>query len=94
MWATTVSPYGSRFAFSTNYGTPSSVPAGLDYDLELYGPSSTNLNQHLLTTSVNPAGVAESIVWNTSASGYFAVRVLGYQGAFSTTATYTITRTQ
>jgi hypothetical protein len=23
LWATTVSPYGSRFAFSTNYGTPS-----------------------------------------------------------------------
>jgi hypothetical protein len=27
LWATTASPYGSRFAFSTNYGTPSIVKA-------------------------------------------------------------------
>lgn len=70
------------------------VPAGLDYDLELYGPTNTNSSQSILASSTNGTGLPETITYTTTAAGYFAVRILGFAGAFSPNSTYTITRTQ
>ncbi len=70
------------------------VPAGLDYDMALYGPDSSNSSQHWLKESTNPAGQNETITYTTTATGYFAVQIYGYQGAYSTTSAYTITRSQ
>jgi hypothetical protein len=70
------------------------VPTGLDYDMALYGPDSSNPSQHWLKESTNPAGQNETINYTTTATGYFAVQIYGYQGAYSTTSAYTITRSQ
>ncbi|MEI6493464.1 MAG: pre-peptidase C-terminal domain-containing protein, partial [Verrucomicrobiota bacterium] len=64
------------------------VPAGLDYDLELYGPDGT-----WKAGSYNDAGVAESISYAATIAGTYYFRVYGYQignGSFSTTAPYTL----
>jgi hypothetical protein len=74
----------------TNAGTLSislSVPAGKDYDLELYGPSAT-----WLAGSYNKAGIAESIQQNVTVLGTYYFRVYGYPvgaGDYSS-APYTI----
>jgi hypothetical protein len=65
------------------------IPAGLDYDIELFGPSNT-----FLVGSYSGAGLPETITYTTTAAGYYAVKVYGWNGAFSTGSTYTITRTQ
>lgn len=70
------------------------VPSGLDYDMALYGPTNTNSSQHWLDESTSSAGQPESITYTTTTSGWFAVQIYGYQGAYSPTSTYTITRTQ
>jgi hypothetical protein len=62
------------------------VPAGHDYDLELY-----DLSGNLVTRSVNGAGQSESIqVSAGSGTGYY-VLVYGYNSDFSASATYTLT---
>lgn len=70
------------------------VPAGLDYDMALYGPDRSNPLQHWLKESLNPAGQSESITYTTTATGSFVIQVYGVGGASSTTSRYTITRTQ
>jgi|CXWL01.1.fsa_nt_gi pimeloyl-ACP methyl ester carboxylesterase len=69
------------------------VPAGLDYDLNLFGPTNTNSSQAILASSTNGAGQSENITYTTTATGYFAVQISGFQGANSASA-YTITRSQ
>ena len=85
------------FEINVNSGTVIAfnlqVPAGLDYDLELYGPTSGNPVQSFLRSSVNATGISEAITYTTTAQGLFAARIFGFQGANSTSV-YTITRTQ
>ncbi len=64
------------------------VPAGLDYDLELYGPDGLWKGG-----SYNAAGVAESISCPATVAGTYYFRVYGYpigNGSFSTTEAYTL----
>lgn len=64
--------------------TPAS---GKDYDLYLYNSSGT-----LLTKSEYGAGIREQVIWqNTgSATVFVYARVLGYNGAYSTTSPYAL----
>ena len=75
----------------TNYGTLRlnlSVPAGKDFDLELYGPSGT-----WIAGSYNPAGYAEAIQQNVTSPGTYYFRVYGYPlgaGSYSTSSPYSL----
>jgi hypothetical protein len=75
----------------TNFGVLQlnlSVPAGEDFDLELYGP-----NGLWLIGSYNPAGFAESIQQTVTTLGTYYFRVYGYPlgaGAYSPSSAYTL----
>jgi predicted Rdx family selenoprotein len=67
------------------------VPAGLDYDLELYAPDGT-----WKAGSYNPTGAAENINYGPTITGTYYLRVYGYpvgSGAWSETTPYTLTTT-
>ncbi|MDO8412645.1 MAG: hypothetical protein Q7S51_02525 [Gallionellaceae bacterium] len=71
------------------------VPAGLDYDMALYGPTNTNSSQHWLKDgNLYGAGQPETITYTTTATGYFAIQIYGYAGASSSSSTYTVTGTK
>jgi hypothetical protein len=57
-----------------------------DYDLFLYNSAGT-----LLTSSESGSTTSESLVLNGGAVGTYYIRVVGYNGAFSTTTCYTLT---
>lgn len=64
------------------------VPAGEDYDLELYGPDNT-----WLAGSYNGAGIPESIQYDAAELGTYYFRVYGYPlgaGDFNPTAQYIV----
>ena len=75
----------------TSFGTLQlslSVPAGKDFDLELYGP-----NGAWLAGSYNPAGYAESIQQTVTTPGTYYFRVYGYPlgaGDYSPSSAYTL----
>jgi hypothetical protein len=77
------------FRFSTTASQPnikvtlSTLPG--DYDLFLYNSAGT-----LLTSSTAGSTTAESVVFNGGAVGTYYIRVIGYNGAFSTTTCYTL----
>jgi len=77
------------YRFSTTAGQPnlkvtlSGMPG--DYDLYLYNSAGT-----LLSSSTAGGTTAESVVLNGGAVGTYYVRVIGYNGAFSTTVCYTL----
>lgn len=56
-----------------------------DYDVRLYNPSGTQV-----AISQNGGTTAEVITYNNGPVGTYRVRVNGYNGAFSTTACYTL----
>ena len=64
------------------------VPASVDYDLELYAPSGTRVAR-----SIKGAGLTEQINYPATKIGTYFIRILGYAGAFNTTATYALTGT-
>lgn len=59
-----------------------------DYDLYLYNSAGT-----LLSSSTAGGTTAESVVLNGGAVGTYSVRVIGYNGVFSTTVCYALTTT-
>ena len=64
------------------------VPAGLDFDLELYGPDSA-----WKAGSYHGPGISENITLTNSTTGIYYARVYGYpigNGSHSTTNAYTI----
>ncbi|MFN8277349.1 MAG: M43 family zinc metalloprotease [Chitinophagales bacterium] len=63
--------------------TLTNLPA--DYDLYLYNASGT-----LLAKSINGSTTSETLKYNTSSTGTFYVRVVGYGGVYSTTSCYTL----
>ena len=68
------------------------VPTGLDFDLELYGPDLA-----WKAGSYNGSGISENITLTNSTPGFYYARVYGYpigNGSHSTTNAYTITATQ
>ncbi|NKE72969.1 fibronectin type III domain-containing protein [Candidatus Manganitrophus noduliformans] len=65
------------------------VPSGLDYELEVYGPSSSNSAPHFLCASRNGAGVGEKVVFTTTAPGTFYLRIFGANSShFNSTSLY------
>ena len=65
------------------------VPAGKDYDLELFGP-----DVDYLRGSYGDTGASESITYNATATGTYYIRVYGYpvgNGSFSATDSYSLT---
>jgi hypothetical protein len=65
-----------------------SVPAGNDFDLEMYGPDAT-----WVAGSYNPAGQNERIDYPASQAGTYYVRTYGYpigHGSYSTNQPYQI----
>ena len=66
------------------------VPAGVDYDLELYGPDSGNPNQHFLVGSTNRGvGLNEDTgAYLTQVTGFYAIRVVGFSSSSSSSAEY------
>jgi hypothetical protein len=67
------------------------VPPGLDYELEVYGPSSSNSAPHFLCASRNGAGVGEKVVFTTTAPGTFYMRIFGANAShFSATGLYAV----
>lgn len=64
--------------------TLTNLPA--DYDVFLY--NSTGATE--LGRSVNGSTTAETIILNATAGATYTVKVIGYNGAFSTTANYTL----
>jgi hypothetical protein len=56
-----------------------------DYDLYLYNSSGT-----LLATSANSGTAVETVKYNNGAVGTYYVRVIGYNGAFSSSLCYTL----
>ncbi len=77
------------FSFSTTSTarniriTLTGLPA--DYDVELYNSAGT-----LVGSSANGSTTSETINFNTTTTGTYFVRVFGYNGAFSSTACYTL----
>ncbi len=68
-----------------------SVPASVDYDLELFGPNSA-----YLTGSYRDTSISESIQQTVNIPGNYYFRVYGYPagaGDFNTTAPYTVSAT-
>ena len=68
-----------------------SVPAQVDYDLELYGPDGT-----WVAGSYNNAGLSENISYNAATTGNYYVRVYGHpvgNGSFSTSMPYSLNNT-
>lgn len=63
------------------YVTLGNLP--FDYDLYLYNSAGT-----LIGSSAAGGTTSESIIFNTSTVGTYYVRVIGYNGAFSTTVCY------
>ena len=66
------------------------VPAGKNYDLELYGGA----NPVFIKGSYGDTSATESISYNATTTGTYYVRVYGYpvgNGSFSTTAAYSLT---
>ncbi len=63
------------------YVTLTTLP--FDYDLYLYNAAGT-----LLGSSTAGSTTSEAIIYNTAAVGTYYVRVIGYNGALSTTACY------
>lgn len=68
-------------AQSNIYITLTNLP--FDYDLYLYNSAGV-----LLGSSTNGSTTNEAIIFNTTTVGTYYVRVLGYNGAFSTSACY------
>ena len=62
--------------------TLTNLPA--DYDMKLYR------NNSLLGTSANRGTTAETIIYNTNATGTYKVYVYGFNGAFNNTQCYTL----
>ncbi|MEI6072576.1 MAG: leucine-rich repeat protein [Verrucomicrobiae bacterium] len=65
-----------------------SVPAGCDYDLELYGPNAT-----WVAGSYENRGLSESISYSATTPGTYWIRVYGYpegNGSFSTSQAYAL----
>ena len=60
------------------------VPSTKDYDLELYGPSYTWIDGSYYGTP------NESIIYTTTTTGYYFVRIYGYSGSNSPASTYTL----
>src|SRR6185436_3833911 len=58
--------------------TLTTLPA--DYDLFLYNSSNV-----LIASSVNSGTASETIIYNATTAATYYVKVLGYNGAFSTT---------
>jgi hypothetical protein len=62
-----------------------------DYDLYLYSAKSTGVIYRTISSSVNGGTTPESIIYNTPTVGAtYYVRVIGYNGAFSTTQCYAL----
>lgn len=68
-------------AASNIYVTLGNLP--FDYDLYLYNSAGT-----LLGSSTAGSTTSEAIIYNTTTVGTYYVRVIGFSGAFSTTACY------
>ncbi len=62
-------------------------PSTKDYDVKLYNSSGT-----VLASGTNGTGQVENVSWynNSSSSKYVYIKVYGYNGAYSTTLTYTM----
>jgi hypothetical protein len=56
-----------------------------DYDVKLYNSSNTQIGISANTSTTN-----ESIIYNNGAAGTYKVYVYGYNGAFNSTACYTL----
>ncbi len=56
-----------------------------DYDVKLYNNSNTQVG-----ASANSGTTSESIIYNNGAAGTYKVYVYGYNGAFNSTACYTL----
>lgn len=61
----------------------SGLPA--DYDVRLYNPSGSQV-----AISQNGGTTSEAIIYNTTTTGTWRVRVYGYNGAFNSTLCYTL----
>lgn len=59
-----------------------------DYDLYLYNSSGTKV-----ASSINSGTSSESISYSVSAAGTYYIKVIGYNGAYSTTSQYTLNAT-
>jgi Pregnancy-associated plasma protein-A/Secretion system C-terminal sorting domain/Bacterial pre-peptidase C-terminal domain/Fibronectin type III domain len=57
----------------------------LDYDIELYNSAGT-----LIGSSANGSTTSETINYNTTSTGTYFVKVLGYGGVFSASSCYTL----
>jgi hypothetical protein len=66
--------------------TLTGLPA--DYDLGLYNSAGT-----LLYSSANGGTTSETVTYNAAPVGTYYIRVIGYNGAFSSTACYTLRAT-
>lgn len=65
-------------------------PSGKDYDLYLYNASGTKLASSTGTTATESLSYKNS----TSSTATYYIKVLGYNGAYSTTSGYTLTLTR